>query len=82
MIKAVGLYKIIFLAFLNALIYYTYLLALNETNLSTLTIALEVVPVLVVLGGIFLLKEREHTIYKIIAIILATAGLILLNIAG
>lgn len=82
MIKAVGFHKIVFLAFLNALIYYLYLVALNETNLSTLTIALEVVPVLVVLGGIFLLKEREHTIYKIIAIILATAGLILLNISG
>ena len=82
MIKAVGLYKVIFLAFLNALVYYIYLLALNKTNLSIVTIALEFVPVLVVVGGVFLLKEKEHTAHKFIAIILATVGLILLKVAG
>ena len=56
-------------------------MAINQANLSTVTIALEFIPVLVVVGGIFLLKEKEHMFIKILSIILATAGLILLNVA-
>ncbi len=75
----IGHWKMIFLAFLNVLGFYIQLKALSLADASKVIPIINTSSVFVVLGGIYLLGEKDHMRKKIFAGILATIGVFFLR---
>lgn len=75
----VGSWKMTLLAFLNVLGYYIQLQALRLADASQVIPIVSTNAVFVVLGGIFILKETQNIGRKIVAVLLAFIGVILLS---
>ncbi len=75
----IGSWKMILLAFLNVLGFYIQLKALSLADASKVIPIINTNSVFVVLGGIYLLKERDNIGKKIIAGLLATVGVFFLR---
>lgn len=75
----IGSWKTAFLAFLNVLGYYLQLKALSLADASKVIPIIHTSSVFVVIGGIYILKEKEHIGKKIVAAILATIGVFFLR---
>lgn len=75
----IGHWKTAFLAFLNVFGYYLQLKALTLADASKVIPIVNTNSVFVVIGGIYLLKERDNIGKKIIAGLLATVGVFFLR---
>lgn len=75
----IGAAKVSILAALNVIGYFLYLFSLKITNLSTANSVFAAIPVLVTVGAIYTLNEKQNRSRKLIAALLAFVGIIFLS---
>ncbi len=78
--KELGARKIVLLwGAANILKSVSFILALKSSSASLMSTSSNFMTVTVVIGAYFFLKERKHLVYKVVAIILGTCGLLLIT---